>query len=190
MPRARLTGWIVCRAHFTEAGCPNGGACTLRHDAVKCSCGALVLRQSITPHRAGQKHQKFIVQQEKHQNAIGPVAALAEPVVSVPEEDKLEKCQRCRRVIFAVEMEAHVGAHERQDRVQQMKEELATAEENKEGVVVDMKDGVDFGVVPLGEAKGETINMRRTEKGAVFLVSASLLSSNNPGGLRDPPASP
>jgi helicase MOV-10 len=188
--RARPTGWIVCHAHFTEAGCPNGGACTLRHDAIKCSCGALVLRQSITPHRAGQKHQKFVVQQEQQQKAIGPVAALAEPVAPVPEEDKLEKCQRCRRVIFAVEMAAHVAAHERQDKVQQMKEELAIAEENKEGVVVDMKDGVDFGVVPLGEAKGETISMRRTEKGAVNLVSASLRSSSNTSGSRDPPASP
>lgn len=191
MPRARPTGWIVCHAHFTEAGCPNGGACTLRHDAIKCSCGALVLRQSITPHRAGQKHQKFVAQQEQQQKASGPVVVLAEPVVSVPEEDdKLEKCQRCRRVIFAVEMEAHVAAHERQDKVEKMKEELATAEENKEGVVVDVKDGVDFGVVPLGEAKGETINMRRTEKGAVSLVSASLRSLNNKSGSSHPPASP
>lgn len=162
----------------------------MRHDAVKCSCGALVLRQSITSHRAGQKHQKFIVQQEQQQKVTGPVAVLAESVASVPEEDKFEKCRRCRRVIFAVEMAAHVAAHERQGKLQKMKEELATAEENKEGVEVDMKDGVDFGVVPVGEAKGETINMRRTEKGAVRLVSALLRSSNSDSGSSNPAASP
>lgn len=188
MPRARPTGWIVCVAHFTEAGCPNGRACTLRHDATKCACGALVLCQSITPHRAGKKHQKF-VEQEQQQQPSGPLGVPAEPVAPVPEKDRLEKCHRCRRVMFAVEMEAHVAEHERQDKIQKIQEELVAAEGDKEGIVVDMKDGIDFGVLPLGDAKGETVNMQRTQKGAMNLVSASLRSSNsNSGSSRNPSA--
>ncbi len=187
MPQARLNRWIVCEAHFTEAGCPKGRACTFRHDALKCSCGTILLRQSIAQHRAGKRHKKFATQ-EQTQQVIGPVAIPAEPVESVPEEDRTEKCQRCHRVIFVVEMQAHVAEHERQDKIQKMKEELSAAEEDKEGIVVDMKDGVDFGVVPVGEAKGETvnINMLGTEKDTVKLVGASIRSSIGNRGSRGP----
>lgn len=187
MSSARSTRWIVCTGHFTEAGCRKGQACTLRHDAVKCSCGALVLCQSINQHRVGKRHQNFVLQ-EHPQQVIGPVGIPAEPVESVPEEDKTEKCQRCRRVIFVVEMQAHVAEHERQDKIQKIKEELAAAEEDKEGMVVDMKGGVDFGVVPVGVAKGETVNMffGTSEKSVVKLVSASIRSSNGESGSSGP----
>ena len=56
-----------------------------------------------------------------------------------------------------------------------MKEELAKAEEDKEGVTVDCREGVDCGVIEAGKNEGKNINIRRTEaRGSVRLVRCSM----------------
>jgi len=130
-----------------------------------------VLDRSRIPHFRGKKHAKWL----QTVRADASTAPSAQPSILVPEEDRTEKCNMCKQIVFAVQMEAHKAEHERQERVQKMKVELAKAEEDKEGVTVDWKEGVDCGVLEAGTAEGKNIAIRRTEaRGSVRLVRCSM----------------
>ncbi|KAK2463831.1 hypothetical protein APHAL10511_004136 [Amanita phalloides] len=187
MPRTRQ----VCEAFFSEAGCPKGRSCELRHDAIKCVCGPLLLRHLEAQHFAGKRHKMFMQQQDHLAGPVGPIAAgpgeLRATTIEDQEEDRTERCQRCSKIVFAVDMVAHVAKHERQDRIQSMQVELVATEQDTEGIEVDMKAGIDFGVLRLGDTKPETVNIKRSLSGSVWLVDAFMRSKSTTANSAIPP---
>ncbi|KAF8632154.1 hypothetical protein AX17_004896 [Amanita inopinata Kibby_2008] len=173
MPPSKTTH--ICTARFSETGCPAGDRCMLRHDTLKCSCGVLLLRSAMRRHLTGKMHLKFIQQQEKKQQKNGP------PEPPAPDEDQEEECSRCRRIVLLSEMAAHVSEHQRQDNVRRTMEELDKAEEDKEGIVVSHKEGIDFGVIEPAHAEGISVDITKTGgSGFVILVSYCARSSMRP----------
>ncbi|KAM6492681.1 P-loop containing nucleoside triphosphate hydrolase protein [Amanita muscaria] len=172
----------VCRYFFSEGGCrPARRGCRFRHDAFKCPCGVLVLDSFKNDHEKGKKHRQFTWQQRQ---TGAPTAAddeeeEEEDTVVMLEEDKTEKCPRCQRILFAVDMDGHIAEHERQDRIRQMEEELAKAELDKEDITVDSKEGIHFGVIEVGTAEKIKLNIRRIEgQGpSVQLINCFMCSS-------------
>jgi helicase MOV-10 len=175
----------ICKYYLSEAGCRARLGCRFRHDVFKCPCGVLVLYSSKREHEKGKKH-RHLMQQQQRQTGVPSGAAAAEEkedeaTIVMPEEDRSEKCSRCQWVIFAKDMDGHTAAHDRQDRIRQMEEELAKAEQDKEDITVDPKDGIHFGVVELeaGTAEEIKVNIRRIggQGPSVRLINCYMRSS-------------
>ncbi|PFH45880.1 hypothetical protein AMATHDRAFT_77900 [Amanita thiersii Skay4041] len=138
-----------------------------RCTVLKCPRGSVVLSSCYNQHLAGKRYMKFVREDEARLEA-------EERETLVAEEEISEIGPTCRKSIPDASMAEHLEEHLRKIRIQ---EELAQTEENKEGIIVDMSEGVDFGVVEVGHSEHISVNITKTEgKGRIVLVSYSMLS--------------
>ncbi|KAJ3507038.1 hypothetical protein NLJ89_g6529 [Agrocybe chaxingu] len=74
------------------------------------------------------------------------------PQPSTPTEEELLPCEQCRKKVPHSEYDSHVENHIREQRIEEAKAELEAAKEDKEGVTVSARAGVDFGILEATNA--------------------------------------
>ncbi|KAJ7484325.1 P-loop containing nucleoside triphosphate hydrolase protein [Mycena latifolia] len=150
-------------------GCRLGPACRLRHDIQKCSCGFVLPTANMDAHLAGKRH-KLLLKEMKHSELQGASQnrqinsgqALPNPnrrppvprtLVSDPnvhdDSAELSLCTRCGGRIPTISLDSHIKWHikMRKKLFSDAQAMAAEAEQDKNGVTVTHKEGLDFGVV-------------------------------------------
>ncbi|KAF8970450.1 P-loop containing nucleoside triphosphate hydrolase protein [Flammula alnicola] len=187
MPTTNYTHPTYC-IPFVTTGCSFGRTCSLRHDIFKCSCGLILLLAYQTPHLQGKRHQKLLLGTEprkqlrqKLQRRSGNVAQSSQGDRTnhhtTETHEQFMKCEHCRKQVENAAYDAHVEEHIRQQHVEEMNADLERAAEDKEGVTVTGRAGVDFGILDTDNAVEVTISVT-SANWPVALRTCRLRSSN------------
>ncbi|KAJ7434430.1 P-loop containing nucleoside triphosphate hydrolase protein [Mycena galericulata] len=154
-------------------GCKQGQGCRLRHDIQKCSCGLVLLLSNVAAHRAGKRHQTPSL--PSHSNAV--------------DEHGPTVCSLCGRVIPSPEfptkdMAYHLKWHAAMRRKVFAAAEAmaAAAEEDKNGITVSHKEGLDFGVVGADNSvyiDFTILNLKRGNESRVVLETISIRKNDS-----------
>ncbi|KAH6887860.1 RNA helicase [Coprinopsis sp. MPI-PUGE-AT-0042] len=132
-----------CQDFIGPNGCQRGIRCRKRHDIQKCSCGLVVLRKYYLPHVRGQRHRTLFRELRESQPATGATTAPS------TDPNAMRRCGRCQKMITLTWWQSHQDYHTRQDRRTAYEATMAQAANDKEGIVVGSKDGVEFGVLDV-----------------------------------------
>ncbi|KAK7052594.1 RNA helicase [Favolaschia claudopus] len=176
-----------CDDFLSAAGCRLGKRCPLRHDIKKCTCGLVLPNKHVRAHLAGKRHQ--LLENLKH---VGPSQDAPHPAASapVPRADTIPVvaqsmvCDHCGRDVLTSDRASHMKNHAniRKKLFSDAHTVEAEAEEDKNGVTVSHKEGIDFGVVAPGESLHTDVTIIRTGP-PVVLETISIRgneSSTNP----------
>jgi helicase MOV-10 len=85
-------------------------------------------------------------------------------------------CEHCRKIIESSAYDAHVEDHMRQQRLDDIRVELDEAANDKEGVTVSGRTGIDFGILDAETPVEVYISVTSTAA-AVSLRSSRMRSS-------------
>ncbi|KAJ7430120.1 P-loop containing nucleoside triphosphate hydrolase protein [Mycena galericulata] len=181
-------------------GCKQGQGCRLRHDmGQKCSCGLVLLLSNVAAHRAGKRHQTLLETknsesaQENLRNSrptSNPAAVPSLPSHSnAVDEHGPTVCSLCGRVIPSPEfptkdMAYHLKWHAAMRRKVFAAAEAmaAAAEEDKNGITVSHKEGLDFGVVGADNSvyiDFTILNLKRGNESRVVLETISIRKNDS-----------
>ncbi|KAJ7474539.1 P-loop containing nucleoside triphosphate hydrolase protein [Mycena galericulata] len=176
-------------------GCKRGQGCRLRHDIQKCSCGLVLLLSSVAAHQAGKRHQTLLETKNSESKAQGnlrnsrPTSNPA-AVPSLPSHFKAVHdhgptvCSLCGREIPSPglptkDMVYHLKWHAAMRRKVFAAAEAmaAAAEEDKNGITVSHKEGLDFGVVGADDSvyiDFTILNLKRGYESGTVLETISI----------------
>ncbi|CAA7270266.1 unnamed protein product [Cyclocybe aegerita] len=98
------------------------------------------------------------------------------PQPQAPPEEELLPCEQCLKKVPHSEYDTHVENHIREQRIEEAKAELEAAKEDKEGVTVSARAGVDFGVLEATNAVEVVITVTSVIS-AVYLRTCRMESS-------------
>lgn len=71
----------------------------------------------------------------------------------------MRRCDRCQKTITLSWWQSHQDYHVRQDRRAAYQASMAQAANDKEGIVVSGKDGIDFGVLDLASQRQTSVEV-------------------------------
>ncbi|KAJ6608222.1 P-loop containing nucleoside triphosphate hydrolase protein [Mycena sp. CBHHK59/15] len=170
--------------NFVEAGCNHQG-CRLRHDIRKCTCGLVVPLQHFDTHQAGKRHRGLLdskLKEERRGNLPShprPSPAAGNPGPSRAATE-VSHCDRCGKEIPSVHLAAHVDQHRRRQLFADAQAVSEEAEEDKNGITVSHKEGIDFGVVGTENPVYIDLTVLKTEdRSRVILTKFSIRKNEN-----------
>ncbi|KAJ7249435.1 RNA helicase [Mycena rebaudengoi] len=127
--------------------------CRLNHQFQKCPCGVVLLLAQLAQHQAGKRHKaslaiaslKLARDQNRQQN---PVAHQHPPSAGPSATtNNFPTCDQCGKRVPSTYFDLHIKQHTRKKLFADVLAISAEAEEDKNGVSVSHKEGIDFGVV-------------------------------------------
>ena len=71
-------------------------------------------------------------------------------------------CEQCRKNVPAAEYDNHTEDHRRKQRQAEIQSALEEVEQDKEGILVGCKTGIDFGILEAESAVEYTITIENT----------------------------
>jgi len=169
---------------FVTTTCSFGSNCSLRHDIFACSCGNVLPLSVRKEHTRGKKHKEALsalvrgesLGQRRNGSSRNRAAThpdnvrnrthidlchslIISPYNCLPEQEQIH-CVHCRKSIDSVDYDAHAAEHIRQQHFDQVRAALEEAKDDKEGVTVTGRNGIDFGILD-------------TEKPVEFMIDVS-----------------
>ncbi|KAF9486245.1 RNA helicase [Pholiota conissans] len=167
---------------FVTTGCTFGQSCSLQHDIFKCECGLILALSTQEAHRRGKRHKELIAAAKptKSKKRRGPPKDNAQQQQQDGHSEPVEQliqCEDCRKKVESAEYDAHVEEHQRQQRLEALNASLAKAAEDKHGVTVTGRSGIDFGIIDL-DTKVETVISITSHESRVALKKCRMQSSN------------
>lgn len=162
-------------APFANGHCPFGTTCSLRHDIFKCSCGLILSLRKQKIHLGSKRHSKTLAVLQnrlkkgenyasKTPNTAGQSVQASPEHTTVLDADQRHghvasafeseeqpqppmRCEHCRKIIENEKYDLHVEEHIRQQRHAHLEAELEATADDKHGVTVSGRAGIDFGIL-------------------------------------------
>lgn len=170
---------------FANGHCPFGTTCSLRHNILKCSCGLILSLRKQKIHLDSKRHSRTLAILKNRLKKDGRSASNttnadetildgcdgydAPTLESSEQPQPLMRCEHCRKNIENAKYDLHVEEHIRQQRHADLEAELEATAEDKHGVTVSGREGIDFGIL---------------DKESTFEVKISIRSMNSPVTLK------
>lgn len=167
--------------------CPFGINCRKSHDIQWCECGLIIKCKNYRPHVRGKRHALLLYKARQDAQAEssrgssdsspqGRSGSAANGATNTPAP---KFCEQCRKNVPAAEYDDHTEDHRRKQRQAEIQAALEEAEQDKEGVLVECKTGIDFGILEAESAVEYTITIENTNpRSGVSLQSCRMRSSN------------
>ncbi|KAJ7074967.1 P-loop containing nucleoside triphosphate hydrolase protein [Mycena belliarum] len=174
-------------------GCRRGQNCPLRHDIQKCSCGLVLPSANFDAHIAGKRHRELLaVLKQSELPSKGqtnrsrqppplPRTAVAGSNAIADANDvgsaDVTNCVRCGGIIPTTSMQFHIKGHiqMRKKLFSDVEAMAAEAEQDKNGVTVSHREGLDFGVVGTDDSVYIDVTIVKKEsKPSIVLETISL----------------
>lgn len=100
-----------------------------------------------------------------------------QPLKDVPTQEDRMTCENCNRRVLSSDYDAHVAQHIRQQHMEEVQAALEVAKEDKGGVTISGRVGIDFGILDTDKSVETVITILSTES-SVLLRSCAMESSN------------
>ncbi|KAF5351006.1 hypothetical protein D9756_008275 [Leucocoprinus leucothites] len=166
-----------CR-YIIVGECPWGDRCKYRHDIVGCSCGLAIPLEHLRGHTRGRRHRQLLA--ELH--ALRETGGLGDGAVPPPpnarglgdSQQETKRCPTCRKFILATQYDLHMDHHAQQQRMREIQETVLENEQDKYGIEVNWKNGIDFAIVQPDTIVEVEVGVTNTNVNAVALQSCRI----------------
>ncbi|CAK5272785.1 unnamed protein product [Mycena citricolor] len=136
-----------CPAALLPAGCTRGNSCHLRHDIVRCTCGVILVKSAVHAHKQGKRHRALMLSEaQKNQAQASASASSASSAAKLLRVSSTNGAPQHLRKLLST-------AHALE----------ASAQDDKQGITVSHRDGLDFGVVGEDERVYIDVTIMRTK---------------------------
>lgn len=93
-------------------------------------------------------------------------------------ELKLVLCDNCHKQVLESELDAHIARHIEEQRLDALRAALDELQEDKEGVTVSGRNGVDFGLIDAGQGQGVEVVLTVNSQESKVALNTCYMSSS------------
>ncbi|KXN80947.1 Putative helicase mov-10-B.1 [Leucoagaricus sp. SymC.cos] len=139
-----------CR-YIIVGECPWGDRCKFRHDIVGCSCGLAIQLEHLRAHTRGNRHRQLLAElqarRETERRGDEVVPPPPNTLALGDSQQETKRCPTCRKFILASQYDLHMSHHAQHQRMREIHDTVHENEQDKGGIEVNWKNGIDFSVV-------------------------------------------
>ncbi|KAF9443544.1 RNA helicase [Macrolepiota fuliginosa MF-IS2] len=166
-----------CR-YIIVGECPWGDRCKFRHDIVGCSCGLAIKQEHVKSHTRGRRHRQLLAELQARMAAGGVRDDAVPPPPNTQglgdTQQDARRCPACRRYILASQYDLHMDSHMQQQRMRDIHDTILENEQDKGGIEVNWKNGVDFSVVQPDTILEVEVQVANTTTSAIALLTCRI----------------